>query len=403
MERTIIHLNIADFAVAVETNIQPALAGHPLIISPLGAPRAVVYDMSEEAFQEGIRKGMPLAQAKRLNKKIKILPPSFNRYEQVMKDLFKETSPFTPLIESGTLDGHIYLDVTGSSRLFGPSVDMAFKLKKTFKKAFNLNPVWSVASNKLVAKVATRMAKPFGEYIIAPGEEEAFLAPLPIHLIPGFTKTDLKKLYKFNLIQVSHAKSLSLEQLEIPFEQRASQIHNWLRGIDSTPIMTPARVLAQTPQYNTPPTVITADHEFKNDTNNNTLLKKGLYLICERICHRLREQTLIGKQAHITLSHSDGVQRTAKLKISPPTANDIVLFKQTLNLLNKTWTRRVRIRHMRLEIKQLCLDNVQTDLFVPRTKEIKQAGLNQAMDHIRKKFGRHSIRTGLTLTAESTN
>ena len=76
MSRSIIHLNIADFAVAVESNIQPSLKGYPLVIAPLGAPRAVVYDMSDEAYKEGIRKGMTLARAKRINKKIKILPPS---------------------------------------------------------------------------------------------------------------------------------------------------------------------------------------------------------------------------------------------------------------------------------------------------------------------------------------
>ena len=165
MARSIIHLNIADFAVAVETNMQPSLRGYPLIIAPQGAPRAVVYDMSNEAYKEGIRKGMPLARAKRINRKIKILPPSFNRYESVMKDLLKKTLAYTPLIESGTVDGHIFLDVTGSGRLFGPSVDVAFKLKKAFIKAFNFDPIWSVATNKLVAKVATRIVKPVGEYI----------------------------------------------------------------------------------------------------------------------------------------------------------------------------------------------------------------------------------------------
>ncbi|RLC16224.1 MAG: hypothetical protein DRH93_18895, partial [Deltaproteobacteria bacterium] len=236
MNRSIIHLNIADFAVAVETNMQPSLKNYPLIIAPFGAPRAVVYDMSEEAYKEGIRKGMPLTRAKRLNKKIKILPPRFNRYEQVMKDLLKETFAFTPLIESGTTDGHIFLDVTGSGRLFGPSVNVAFKLKKIFKKMFNFDPIWSVATNKLVAKVATRMVKPIGEYIVAPGEEKAFLAPLPVRLIPGLVKTDLTKLYAFNLLYVSQARALTLDQLKIPFHQRAPLIYDRIRGIDPAPV-----------------------------------------------------------------------------------------------------------------------------------------------------------------------
>jgi DNA polymerase-4 len=393
MERTVIHLNITDFAVAVETNLQPALAGYPLIIAPLGAPRAVVYDMSETAFQQGIRKGMPLARAKRLNKKIKILPPDFKRYEKVMTSLFKESCAFTPLIESGNLDGHIYLDVTGVSRLFGPSVDVAFKLKKTFKKAFNLDPIWSVAPNKLVAKVATRVVKPFGEYIVAPGEEAAFLAPLPIHLIPGLAKNDLKKLYEFNLAEVSQVRALSLDQLEIPFDHRAPQIYEYIRGIDIEPVAS-----VQSSSARSTPSPIQADHAFENDTNNIDQLKKGLYLACEKICYSLRGQKHAGAKASMTLSYSDGRQSRAKSKLARPTSNDITLFKQTLDLLNKAWTRRVRIRHLRLEIKQLCPESIQSQLFAPRTKEIRQTGLIRTMDHIRKKFGQRSISTALTLT-----
>nr|NJM02963.1 hypothetical protein [Desulfobacula sp.] len=220
MERAVIHLNIADFAVAVETNRSPALRGRPLIIAPQGAPRAVVYDMSDQAYQEGIRKGMPLARARRLNRNIPVLAPGFNRYEQVMKDLLKESFAFTPLVEYGSFDGHLFLDVTSSGRLFGPSADVAFRLKKTFKTAFNLDPIWSVATSKLVAKVATRLVKPLGEYIVAPGDEEAFLAPLPLHLIPGLTTADLTRLKEFNLFLYPRPGDLPWNSSKFPFFRR---------------------------------------------------------------------------------------------------------------------------------------------------------------------------------------
>ncbi|WP_300457143.1 hypothetical protein [Desulfobacula sp.] len=388
MDRAIIHLNIADFAVAVETNRQPALKGYPLVIAPQGAPRAVVYDMSNEAYRQGIRKGMPLTRARRLNQKIKILPPSFNRYERVMKDLIKETMTFTPLIESGTSDGHIFLDVTGSGRLFGPSVDVAFKLKKAFKKTCNLDPIWSVATNKLVAKVATRMVKPAGEYIVGPGEEKAFLGPLPLLLIPGLGKTALTRLKDFNLFWVFQARALTLEQLHVPFDHRAPVIYDRIRGIDPTP------VTARCESHST----IRADHEFADDTNTANLLKKALYPMIESICHTLRSRNLTGAAAQMILTYSDGLQTAATVKLAPATANDMAMFKKCIPLLNKAWTRRIRIRHMRLICKKISSPQVQADLFASRTKETKQADLIRSMDRIREKFGRQSIRTGLTLT-----
>lgn len=388
--RSIIHLNIADFAVAVETNAQPPLKGYPLIIAPQGAPRAVVYDMSDEAFQQGIRKGMPLSQAKRLNKKIKILPPSFNRYERVMRDLLKQSIAFTPLIESGTLDGHIFLDVTGSKRLFGPSADVAFKLKKAFKKTFNLDPIWSVATNKLVAKVATRIVKPAGEYIVSPGDEKSFLAPLPMNLIPGLVKTDLTRLREFNLFFVSQARSLTLEQLKVPFHHRAALIYDRIRGVDPTPVTTLCEAHS----------ALKADHEFADDTNNAVRLRKALYLMIEKICKILRNRKLTGAVTRIILSYSDGLQTTSTLKLIPATSNDMSMFKRCIHLLDKAWTRRVRIRHMRLICEKLSRGEIQAELFRSRTKETQQADVILAMDKIRKKFGTHSIKTGLTLMGE---
>ncbi len=347
--------------------------------------------MSNEAYKEGIRKGMPLARAKRINRKIKILPPSFNRYERVMKDLSKETFTFTPLIESGTVDGHIFLDVTGSGRLFGPSIDVAFKLKKMFAKIFNFDPIWAVATNKLVAKVATRIVKPVGEYIVTPGEKKAFLAPLPIHLIPGLIKTDLIRLAEFNLVYVSQARALTLEQLQIPFHHRASLIYDQIRGIDPTPVTALCENLS----------TIQVNHEFSDDTNNAALLKKALYLMVEEICRILRIRKLTSAAAKIILSYSDGLQTTSKLKLTPSTSNDMALFKKCVPLLYKACTRRVRIRHMLLTCEKLAPQEIQLELFTHKTKGKKQADLILTMDEIRTKFGKDSIKAGLTLVGRN--
>jgi DNA polymerase-4 len=392
MERAVIHLNIADFAVAVETNRSPALRGRPLIIAPEGAPRAVVYDMSDKAYQEGIRKGMPLARARRLDRNIPVLAPGFNRYEAAMKDLLKETFAFTPLVEYGQADGHIFMDVTASGRLFGPSADMAFRLKKTFKSTFNLDPIWSVATSKLVAKVATRLVKPLGEYIVAPGDEEAFLAPLPLHLIPGLTTADLNRLGEFNLFSVSEARRLTLEQLKIPFLQKAPLIYDWIRGMDPAPV----RAFSETAS------TLSADHEFSDDTNHAGSLRSALYLMIEQICKALRDKNLHGGGTKLILSYSDGVQSASTSKLSPSTSNDTVLFKKCALLLDKAWTRRVRIRHMRLICKTLCPPMVQAELFAPETRETKQAALIRAMDKIRNRFGHAAIQAGLTLTSDTT-
>lgn len=168
--RSIIHLNIADFAARLETMASPALKDRPVVIASLGAPRAVVYDMNEPAFREGIRKSMPLSKVLSRHRRIRVLPPRFNRYAQAMKEITKQGLAFTPVVESGMGDGHLFLDISGTTRLYGPGPDVAFRLKKAIKREMGLDPVWSLATNKLVAKAATMLVKPLGAALKMPGE-----------------------------------------------------------------------------------------------------------------------------------------------------------------------------------------------------------------------------------------
>ncbi|MFW5640252.1 MAG: DNA polymerase IV, partial [Thermodesulfobacteriota bacterium] len=101
LHRQIVHLNVADFAVAVERLADPGLKDRPVIIAPEGAARAVVHDMSEEAYRTGVRKGMPLRRARRICRDAVLLPPHPGRYEQAMQGLFREALPYSPLIEPG--------------------------------------------------------------------------------------------------------------------------------------------------------------------------------------------------------------------------------------------------------------------------------------------------------------
>jgi DNA polymerase-4 len=330
---------------------------------------------------------MPLVRAKRLNKKIKIIPPDFNRYELIMKALLKETFAYSPLIEAGKSDGHIFMDVTGTSRLFGPSVDIAFRLKKVFKKIFNLDPVWSVATNKLVAKVATRVVKPAGEYIVAPGDEKAFLDPLPVHLIPGLVKDDLIRLKEFNLIFVSQARALTVEQLKIPFQHRAYLIYDGIRGIDSSSVAS----------FHKNHSVVSADYEFSSDTNDVAMLKKALYFMVEKICKNLRDRKFLGGNVKMIISYSDGIQKRIQSKITPSTSNDMEMFKKCSSVFDKAWARRIRIRHIRLVCNKFCMSHVQADLFIDNTKKINQIRVIRVMDKIRAKFGVPAITTGLTM------
>jgi DNA polymerase-4 len=381
---------VADFAVAVERAVDHRLNQRPVIIAPEGAARAAVYDMSNEAYMAGIRKGMALRRAVRLCKDVQILPPHPDRYELAMRDVLKRALPYSPLIETGEDDGHLFMDATGTSRLFGPPRDVAWHLRRQIKSELGLDPIWSVAPNKLVAKVATRLVKPDGEYIAAPGQEEALLAPLPVSLVPGIEHADQLRLREFNLTHAFQVSALSLEQLEIPFATRALLLYEAVRGID------PSAVL---PVGQKPPKII-ADHEFGNDTNDAHILEAVLYGLVEQVGSRLRRRRRAARRIAMILDYSDGMRRARQVAARPATANDLILFDLARRALQLAWVRRVRIRHIRLVCDRLIFPPAQLELFASDQKaDETRSNLITAIDSIRHRFGNQAVRLGRTLAA----
>ncbi|PIP38987.1 MAG: hypothetical protein COX19_09625 [Desulfobacterales bacterium CG23_combo_of_CG06-09_8_20_14_all_51_8] len=381
--RTVVHLNIADFAVAVERRVDHRLKDYPVIIAPGESARAVVYDMSEEAFWAGIRKQMPLRKAIRCCPNAIIVPPHPDRYERAMADILREVLPYSPLIEPGDMDGHLFIDTTGTSRLFGPAVDVAWRMYRGIKKSLGFAPIWSVSPNKLVSKVATRLVKPVGEYIVGEGEESAFLSTLPLFLIPGIEKDDLRRFRELNLGYVNQVAGLTHDQLAVPFGKRADFLFDTLRGIDSSPVLAADQK---------PPQII-ADHEFGNDTNDVETVERVLYRLVEKIGVRLRKLRKAARVLAIVLDHSDGVRCVRQMRLNPPSANDISLFKTERAILALAWTRRVRLRHIRLICENPVFPPAQMDLF-PDPILQKQEVLVSTMDQIRDRFGQDMIRVG---------
>ncbi len=389
-DRSIIHINVADFAVAVERVLDRRLLGRPIIVAPEGAARAAVADMSEEAFQAGVRKHMPLSRALGRCRDARVLPPHPARYRQAMTRMLKSALPCSPLIEPGDGDGHLFVDVTGSSRLLGPPVDVAWRLYRRIRRDLGLAPIWSVATSKLIAKTATRLVKPLGEYIVEPGDEAAFLAPLPLFLVPGIERGDLTRLNDFNITRVFQAAAFTADQMQTLFGHRGPFIHERLHGIDPSPVH-PA---------NQPPPRVIEFREFGDDTNDRSHVEGTLYRLVERAGRQLRRQALAARRIGLVLEHTDGVRRIRQVRATPPTANDFSLFAHARRVLNLAWIRRVRLRRMTLVCDRLIYPPAQQLLFEPeRRMAEKQDRLMAVMDRIRHRFGTDALVMGRTPAA----
>ena len=390
--RAILHLNVADFASAVERACDHSLRRRPLIVAGAESARSLVYDMSEEAFREGVRKRMPMAKARRICRGALVVSPRLHLYEKAMRALLERSKPFSPLVEAERDTGHVFLDLTGTSRLFGPPRDVARRLRGLSESELNLDPVWALAKNKLVAKAASRLVKPGGEIIIPEGQEESFMRTLPLHLVPGLEQEDLAALGEYGLVGVEQALVWSPAQLGLLFGKRASFIHRALRGMDDAPV----------PPADRPQHALSEDHEFHGDTNDPARLEAALFLLCERAGARLRRRGLVTGMVTLFLDYSDGRRVVRRRSRRPGTANDFILFDLARSALESAWLRRVRVRHLRLVCGNLGFPPLQMELFSeqqPRTRPNDK--LLAAMDRIRERHGTDKLRLGRTLGEET--
>lgn len=386
MEKRIIHLNVADFAVAVERVVDRRLRTRAVIVSQESGPRAVVYDMSDEAYRDGVRKGMVLGRAKRLARTAAVVSPKLDLYERAMKAFAKHALPFSPLVESGGWDGHVFLDVSGVGRLFGPPQDIARSIRLSAVRGMSLNPVWAVASNKLVSKVATRLVKPFGECVVPDGDEEKFVRPVPLPILPGMLESEIAGLRELNIGVAGEAHCLSMRHLEILVGPRARVLYETVRGTDNSPVLAAGSA---------GPTVL-AEHTFKGDTNDAREVESALYLCVERVGAELRGRGLGAKYCAVSISYCDGARVVRRVSLGSVFTN-AELYSRALRGLGAAWSRRVRLRHVRLAAEGLYAAPTQLELFAENARdEARNGAIDAALDSLRARFGQKSAMLGRT-------
>ena len=382
--RFILHLNVADFAVAVERVVDLCLRDKPVIVAPLQAARAAVYDMSEEAYRDGVRKGMLLNRATRLCRTARVLPPRFELYRKAMVSFVDEARSYSPILEYGAEDGHLYLDITGTHRLFGTPPDVGWRLHRRIRSKLEIDPIWSLAGSKLVSKIGSRLVKPVGEYIVADGEEQRFLAPLPLHLLPGLSSTEKQRLGQFNIVRIGELAALSRMQLEGVFGRRGETLFELSRGIDDSAVR---------PEEARPPRVV-REYLFDNDCADRTVLKGVVGALAAQLGMELRATRMQARRLGLQLDYTDGTTVSRQASVGTGTAADDLLQRLALTALERGLTRRTRVRSCRLIGDRLQARSPQLNLFNTPATSRKKEHLLAAMDRIRQRFGQQSIRMG---------
>ena len=378
--RKILHVDMDAFFVSVEEVLDPSLKGKPVVVGGDPEGRGVVAAASYAARGYGIHSAMPIAQAKRLCPHAIFLGGSHRRYSEYSAKVFEILKRYSPLVEPMSLD-EAFVDLTGCERLHGPVLKSAEKIRNEILEELGLNASIGIASNKLLAKIASAYCKPNGMLWIAPGMEQRFLAPLPVRRIPGIGPKGEAELRRMGIKSVGDLARLPLELLEEAYGKWGVSLYRKARGISGSPVTSETE----------DPRSISRETTLEMDSADPIFLESTLSYLTEKVAGPLRENKLFAGTVTLKLRYSDFKTVTRSKTLEMPTAKDHTLFKTGVGLFRKLFTYGARVRLIGIAFTSLTATPYrQEDLFDPKGGQCWD-GLYQGIDRIRHKYGFRAI------------
>ena len=383
--RAIIHLDMDAFYAAVEVLDDPELKGKPVIVGG-SKERGVVSSASYEARKFGVHSAQPIATAARLCPQGAFLPVRMWRYQEISQQIFKIFQRFSPLVEPLSLD-EAFLDVTGSTRLFGTPEEIARKIKEQVVEETGLTVSAGVAPSKFVAKIASDMQKPDGLTIVPEGKVEEFLEPLPIEKLWGVGKATRKILAHLGVRTIGDLGLLSSKLLVRKLGKQGLHLYLLAKGVDEREVE-PEREVKSVGHEDTYPIDISDVEE----------ARKQLLSLATRVAKRLRGYGLVGKTVTLKVKYYDFVQITRSITLGEPTDDNRKIFQTCCDLLEKTEVGRRPVRLLGISLSQLSDSDETKQLALFAVEEPDRSRrLNKALDTISEKFGDEAIVPGTLL------
>ena len=390
-KRYILHLDVDAFFASVEEILDPSLKGKPLIVGARPEQRGVVASASYAARAFGVRSAMPTAQALRLCPQAIVIPSRHKVYGEYSARMMAILGEYSPLIEPLSLD-EAFLDITGCEARWGSPEQLAHGIQKRLEVELGLSVSTGLASNKLVAKIASGLEKPHGFVVVSHGGEAGFLAPLPVEKLWGVGEVTAKSLHEMGVFTIGQLARLPVAQLEARFGRRGRDLYRQARGLDDSP------VVAEREEKS-----LSREVTFAEDIGDGRVLKKTLLSLSEDVARQLRKRGLRGRTVKLKLRYADFKTLTRQMTMDAPTDLEQVIFDQAARLLGKAWDKRKKVRLIGVGVSKFELEERQLSLFegTGEGKVEKLRRLSQTVDRIREKYGEEAIQRASLVTTLS--
>ncbi|UCF09609.1 MAG: DNA polymerase IV [Candidatus Bipolaricaulota bacterium] len=291
-DRYIGHLDMDAFFAAVEQRDRPELRGRPVIVGGLG-PRGVVSTASYEARVFGIGSAMPMSRARRLCPQGVFLSPRFSRYKAVSEQVRAILHNAASAIEPVSLD-EAFFDLTARAASFADATKQVIAIKAEVERTTRLRCSVGLAPNRLLAKLASELAKPGGIRPIAPSQVRDLLDPLPVGRLPGVGPVTRRRLAGIGVQTVGQLRRIAPEVLVREFGQHGGYLHRIAHGEDETPVA--ARVESRS---------ISREVTFPEDVTDRQHLEAVARELSADVARQLQQEKLVAKTVRIKVRFPD--------------------------------------------------------------------------------------------------
>lgn len=365
------------FYASVEERDDPSLRGKPVIVGG-DRRRGVVLAASYAVRPFGVRSAMPMGQAVRLAPQAIVVPPRPAAYAEASERVFEVFERYTPLIEPLSLD-EAFLDVTASVELFGAPTEIARQIRAAIAEEVQLPASAGIAKNKLIAKIASDLAKPNGQLEVPAAESERFLAPLPIGRLFGVGPKMEARLQALGIHTLGQLAAREPRSIEAALGEGGLELQARARGQDDRPVQ-PDREAKS----------IGAEDTFAADLRGIEALHPHLHAQALRVGRRLRRAKLTARVVVLKVKSADFKTVTRRRTLPLPTDDGQAIFRVVRELLAELAPRHA-VRLVGVQAAGLESSAVQLSIFEPEAEKSRR--LNQALDEIAAKFGAAAIST----------
>ncbi len=403
MPRTILHIDLDAFFCAVEETRNPDLRGKAFAVGGRPEERGVVASCSYAARRVGVRSAMPMSRALRLSPGLIIIPSRHRHYSEVSRQVMERLRELTPLMEQISID-EAFLDI---SDIQEAPEQIARKLQARINNELELPCSIGIASNKLVAKIATEVGKslalreikaqgeikpPNAVTIVPAGEEAAFLATLPAEMLWGVGPKTSARLTELGIHTIGDIAKWPEGELIRMFGENGRDLARHSKGIDDRPITTEHETKS-----------ISQEITYSRDVRDDKVLQKTLHEMSAEVGKQLRENNLAGKTIKLKLRWPDFTTLTRQTTLASPTDQDEEIERVALDLLRSVRKPNQAVRLIGVGVTSLGQPIRQLGLWdsstayrnaVVRINSEKERKLQEVMDKLQEKYGRNVIRRG---------